>query len=149
MTRIRDRWLLIAGLILVIAGLAGGSVTRPGWWAGMGNRHSPMMGGWGAATGAPPIQGAAEVEVVATEFAFSPNEITVAAGRPINLTLVNEGSVPHDLVVVEFDLRIEAGPGRSSTAGFAPSDPGEYSVVCTYPGHAGAGMRATMIVVGP
>jgi plastocyanin len=115
----------------------------------MGSWHSSMMGGWGASTGAPPIQGAAEVAVVATEFAFSPNEITVAAGRPINLTLVNEGSVPHDLVVPELDLRVEARPGQSSTAGFAPSERGQYSIVCTYAGHAGAGMRATMIVVGP
>ncbi len=90
-----------------------------------------------------------EVKVVATEFAYSPNEVTVAAGRPINLTLVNEGSVPHDLVVADFDLHVEAWPGQSSTAGFAPSEPGQYSIVCTYAGHAGAGMRATMIVVGP
>ena len=148
MTRIHDRWLLIAGLILVIAGLVGGSVKGLGGWAGMGSWHSSMMGGWGASTGGPPIQGAAEVGVVAAEFAFSPNEITVAAGRPINLTLVNEGSVPHNLVVAELDLRVEAGPGQSSTAGFAPSEPGQYSIVCTYAGHASAGMRATMIVVG-
>lgn len=149
MTRIHDRWPLIAGLILVIAGLVGGSVTGLGGWPGMGSWHSSMMGGWGATTGAPPIQGAAEVEVVATEFAFSPNEITVAGGRPINLTLVNEGSVPHDLVAAELDLHVEARPGQSSTTGFAPSEPGQYSIVCTYAGHAGAGMRATLIVVGP
>ena len=149
MNRIHDRWLLITGLILVTAALAGGSLAGPGRWMGMGEWHSSMMGGWGASAGTPPIEGAAEVEVVAGEFAFSPSEITVTAGLPTNLTLVNEGSVPHNLVITEFDLRVDARPGQSSTAGFTSPEPGRYSIVCTYPGHADAGMRATMIVVAP
>ena len=147
MNRINNSWLLIAGLTLVIAGMVGGSLTGPGEWGGMGAWHHTMMGGWGTSATAQPIQGAAEAEVVVGEFTFSPSEISVTAGQPVNLILVNEGSVPHNLVVAELDLRLEAGPGQSSTAGFTPTDPGRYSVECTYPGHAGAGMRATMIVV--
>ena len=147
MTRIRDRWLLIAGLTLVVAALVGGAVTGPGWGTHMGAWHGGMMGGWdGSATGSP-ISGAVDVEVTATEFAFSPTKITVTAGRPINLTLMNQGSVPHDLVIAEFGLHVEAPPGSSSTVGFTPLGPGRYSIVCTYPGHAEAGMSGTAIVV--
>lgn len=149
MNRVHDRWLLITGLLLVTAALLGGFLTGPDAWTGMGGWHSSMMGAWRASAETPPIEGAAEVEVVAGEFAFSPREITVTAGRPTNLTLVNDGSVPHNLVIAEFDLHVEARPGQSSTAGFTPQEPGRYSIVCTYPGHADAGMRATLTVVEP
>lgn len=150
----RDRWLLITGLALVGAALLGGLVTGPAWGPHMGEPHMGewhhlMMGGWGRISGNSPIEGAEAQEIVASDFAFSPAEFTVTAGEPVNLTLVNRGAVPHDLVIGELDVEVEAGVGQRSTVGFVPSEPGSYPFVCTYPGHAGAGMRGTLMVVEP
>lgn len=39
------------------------------------------------------------------------------------------------------------GPGESETVTFnAPSEPGEYSYVCTFPGHTAAGMKGVLTV---
>ena len=146
MTRIHNRGLLIAGLILVTTGLVGGLVTGPGSWTEKGRGHDWMMGGSAGSAGGSPIRGAAEARVTATDFAFAPDEIAVSSGLPFNLTLVNQGAVPHDLVVAELDLYVEAKPGHSSTVGIAPPNLGRYSIVCTYPGHAAAGMRGTLVV---
>ena len=153
MTRIHESRLLIAGLTLVTAALVGGVMTGPGWGTHLGSWHGsmmgPMMGGWEGPGTDSPIRGAAEVQITATDFAFSPTEITVTSGQPVNLTLVNSGSVPHDLSVADFDVHIVARPGQSSTVGFTPTGPGTFSIVCTYPGHANAGMRGTLTVVEP
>ncbi len=145
----RDRWLLIAGLVLVGAALVGGLTTGPGWGAHMGRWHDWMMGEWGRTSEESPIGGAEAQEIAASDFAFSPTELTLTPGEPVNLTLVNRGAVPHDLVIAGLDVAIEARPGQSSTVGFVPSEPGSYPFACTYPGHAGAGMRGTLTVVEP
>lgn len=144
-----DRRLLIAGLALVSAALVGGTVTGSGWGIHMGRWHGWMMGGWTGTSAGPSIAGAAEVEITATDFAFSPGEITVPAGEPVNLTFVNGGALAHDLVVADLGVHVAAGSGQSSTVGFTPTEPGRYSMVCTYPGHADAGMRGTLQVVEP
>jgi uncharacterized cupredoxin-like copper-binding protein len=44
--------------------------------------------------------------------------------------------------------QVEIAPGGSTETSFiAPSEPGEYEVVCRTPGHVQAGMVAKLIVV--
>jgi azurin len=39
------------------------------------------------------------------------------------------------------------GPGESETVTFtAPSEPGSYQYVCTFPGHFGAGMKGVLVI---
>lgn len=145
----RDRRLLVAGLVLVAASLIGMSVTAPagGWWGGM---HSgPMMGWWGGganASSAPPVVGAGTISVEATEFRFDPDRVVVSTGEAVNLTLVNRGALLHDLTVPDLGLRLVAGPGETVTAGLAAQQPGEYRLLCTVPGHAEAGMVGWLVV---
>lgn len=155
MTQIHDRWLLVSGLVLISAAMVGNAMTEPDWPTQMGPWHRSMMGGH-AMMGGPqssetqsPIRGALEVEITATDFAFSPREIALTAGEPVNLTLINEGSLSHDLVVADLGVQAEARPGRSSTVGFTPTQAGTYSFICTYSGHADAGMRGTLRLVEP
>lgn len=90
--------LLIAGLVALAASLIGPAVQAAitgevGWRGHMsGYGH---MGWWGEgqATG-DVLEGAPEAEVAATEFAFSPDELTVMVGEAVNLTLVNDGDLP-------------------------------------------------------
>jgi uncharacterized cupredoxin-like copper-binding protein len=105
-----------------------------------------------------------DLNVTMTDFQFSPNQFTVPAGQEITLDANNNGGVIHNFVIMqkgtsagtEFtdeDLanvywQAEVAPGGSTKTSFvAPSDPGDYEVVCKTPGHVQAGMIAKLTVV--
>jgi uncharacterized cupredoxin-like copper-binding protein len=98
------------------------------------------------------------------EFMFNPNNFTVPAGKEITLELSNNGAVVHDFIIMNLGAEVgqdfgeedepniyfkaEIEPGASKTYTFtAPSQPGEYQVVCGIPGHYLAGMVAKLNVV--
>jgi uncharacterized cupredoxin-like copper-binding protein len=104
------------------------------------------------------------ITVTMTDFQFSPNIFTVPAGALISVEAANNGAVVHDFVVMNYgatvgdtydeeDLpnvhwKIELQAGESLSTSFtAPSQPGEYQVICGTKGHFEAGMIARMIVV--
>jgi uncharacterized cupredoxin-like copper-binding protein len=84
-----------------------------------------------------------EVSLVATEFQFDPSEVTVTAGNPVILELVNDGVVEHDLVIdgFTFDLLVQPGEEASETVTF---NAGTYTFWCSIPGHREAGMEGTL-----
>lgn len=142
--------LLVAGLIALGASLIGPAVQATisgdvGPWDHMsGYGH---MGWWGdRQTAGEVIEGAVEEEVTATEFAFSPNELTVAVGEPINLTVKNAGALPHDLVIPDLGVRLAVGPGGQATTGIEIDTAGSYQFLCSYPGHAEGGMTGLLTV---
>jgi uncharacterized cupredoxin-like copper-binding protein len=104
------------------------------------------------------------LNVTMTDFQFTPNAFTVPAGEEITLNSSNTGAVVHNFVIMQLgktagteftddDLpnvywQVEIAPGGSVDTSFvAPSEPGEYEVVCRTPGHLQAGMVAKMTVV--
>ena len=111
---------------------------------------------------------AKEMTVNMTEFGFEPNTITVTAGEPVKLTLVNNGAVEHDFVVevipvkdvstegmemdhmsgdhAEYDLHTATAAGATSTLSFTATTPGTYKIICSVPGHKEAGMTGELIV---
>ena len=107
-----------------------------------------------------------ELTVDMTEFMYSPTEYTIPAGQEITLTLVNNGAVVHEFVIMNFGKTAtipfsdddegniywehEVEPGNTETVTFtAPSEPGEYEVVCGTAGHLENGMQAKLTVVNP
>lgn len=152
---------LIAGIILIAIGAAGlFFIGGPGRWGedeswegfcgptmrGFWRHH---MGPWGGpARGVlPPIAGARTIEIVATDFAYDPSEITLKAGETVNIRLVNRGTLVHDLMLPGFRMHLLAAPGQSITSGIRASRPGEYVFFCGVPGHREAGMIGKIIVV--
>jgi len=112
-------------------------------------------GGGGAST---------TINVSLIDFQFSPNTFTVPAGKEITINVINNGAVVHDFVIMKHgttvgesyddeDLpnvywKIEVQPGKRTSATFtAPSEPGEYQVVCGTKGHFQSGMIAKLTVV--
>lgn len=96
-----------------------------------------------------PYAGAAaqKVTVVAKEFAYTPNKITVKAGRPVQLVLDNKGVIEHDFVVDRFKVRTGIiQPGKTGTVTFTPSAKGTFEFHCSVPGHKEAGMKGTLVV---
>jgi plastocyanin len=82
-----------------------------------------------------------------TEMEFAPDQLTVNAGEEVEIALVNDGSVKHNLSIdeVDVDKDLSANDGESVTF-TAPDSPGEYKIYCAIPGHESAGMTATLIV---
>jgi len=112
-------------------------------------------GGGGAST---------KINVTMTDFQFQPNQFTVPAGQEITFNSVNNGAVVHNFVIMKkgtsagpfFDdedvpnvfWQVEIQPGSSVDTSFtAPTDPGDYEVVCRTEGHIASGMSAKLTVV--
>lgn len=104
------------------------------------------------------------IDVTMTDFQFQPNQFTIPAGQEITLNSTNTGAVVHNFVIMELgttagdrfeedDLpnvywEVEIQPGGSTSTTFtAPSEPGEYEVVCRTEGHIVSGMVAELTVV--
>jgi uncharacterized cupredoxin-like copper-binding protein len=112
-----------------------------------------------------------DITVGMTDFAYSSPAITIPAGRPVTLTVKNEGQVEHDFVVETidvttkiiqdngsnahhahgseqvYDLHISARPGEASIIEFTAWETGTYKVLCTVEGHEEAGMIGELTVL--
>lgn len=85
------------------------------------------------------------VDVSATEFAFDPAELSAPADTDVTVNLTNNGSVEHDWVIRDQDVKAVATPGQTGTATFnLPA--GAYTFYCSIPGHEAAGMVGTLTV---
>ena len=102
-----------------------------------------------AAISAPVVEGADEVEIVATDFAFSPDEVTVVAEEPVNVTLRNDARGQHDVALPELGFRVLARGGATASGALTVAEPGTYELVCSIPGHLDQGMRMTLVVEAP
>lgn len=125
-------------------------------------------GAGGAETNAPQ-----EVIVTTTDLAFDTNRIEVTANQPVVLTLRNDGALEHDFSIMHIpvqvtdaaeedeaghdmgameempELHVAAMPGMSNSVTFTPTEPGEYTYLCTVSGHQDAGMTGTLVVTAP
>jgi uncharacterized cupredoxin-like copper-binding protein len=106
------------------------------------------------------------IDVTMTDFQFQPNQFTVPAGQAIAFHSTNNGAVVHNFVIMKlgtsagpmFDdedipnvyWQVEIQPGGSADTSFtAPTEPGDYEVVCRTEGHIASGMTAKLTVVPP
>ena len=104
------------------------------------------------------------LKVTLTDFMFQPNQMTVPAGEEITFNGSNTGAVVHNFVIMKqgtsagptFEAddepnvywEVELAPGAPTDTSFtAPSEPGDYEVVCRTEGHIQSGMIATLHVV--
>lgn len=104
------------------------------------------------------------IDVTMTDFQFQPSQFTVPAGQEITFNSSNNGAVVHNFVIMKLGTKageffdeedvpnvyweVELQPGGSVHTTFtAPTEPGEYQVVCRTEGHIVSGMTAKLIVV--
>lgn len=104
------------------------------------------------------------INVSFTEFLFTPDSFKIPAGQEITITGSNEGAVMHEFVIMKLGQKVgdnfgdedeaniywefEVEPGDEVTTTFtAPTEPGEYQVVCGTEGHYIAGMTGKLTVV--
>jgi len=104
------------------------------------------------------------INVTITDFAYSPASFTVPAGAQVTLHAKNNGSVEHEFAIMKkgtsvtppFGDKDEGNiyweldaiePGTTKSATFtAPSEPGDYEVICGLPAHIEKGMVGTLTV---
>ena len=98
-------------------------------------------------TGTAPADGA--LRVVAKEYSFDPANIVVDGPGRLDLTLVNEGSLAHNLKLMK-DGDVVGGtpafPGGESRPARLRVERGSYEFVCTVGDHAELGMKGTLEV---
>ncbi len=105
------------------------------------------------------------IDVTLTDFSFTPNAFTVPAGQEITLNITNNGAVVHNFIIMKlgttagdafdegdqtniFSQETDIQPGGDVSVVFtAPTEPGDYQVVCKTSGHITSGMIATLTVV--
>jgi plastocyanin len=104
------------------------------------------------------------IDVTMTDFQFQPSQFTIPAGQEITFTSSNNGAVVHNFVIMKlgtsagpmFDdedipnvyWEVELLPGADTDTSFtAPTEPGDYEVVCKTEGHIASGMTGKLTVV--
>lgn len=116
-----------------------------------------------------------EIEVVASDFRFTPTELRVSANQQYELRLRNDSQLLHDWTIdaipaTDVDsgssaghdmgsmssmpmmgggseqLHVAAAGKKTATLWFMPTQPGEYVYYCTVPGHRSAGMEGRLVV---
>ena len=105
-----------------------------------------------------------KLDVTMTDFKYDMENYTIAAGKEITMNIKNDGVVLHEFVIMKYGLdigddfgpededniywEVEVDPGASKTVTFtAPTEPGEYQIICGTEGHFKAGMVTKMTVV--
>jgi uncharacterized cupredoxin-like copper-binding protein len=104
------------------------------------------------------------INVTLTDFAFSPTTFSVPAGASVTLHAKNNGSVEHEFAIMKKGTSVtppfgdkdegniyweldEIQPGTTKSETFtAPSEPGDYEIICGLAGHIENGMVATLTV---
>ena len=88
------------------------------------------------------------VEVSAERFRFTPSEIRVKAGSPLELRLTSDDT-DHGFHIVntDIDVRIPKRGRGATTIVFDPPGPGRYTFACSHVCGAGHSfMRGTIVV---
>jgi uncharacterized cupredoxin-like copper-binding protein len=106
----------------------------------------------------------ATLNVTATDKGYDSKTYTVPAGATVTLNMTNNGAVTHEFAILKSGEHVTppfgekdegkilweldgVEPGTSKSDTFtAPTEPGEYDVICGVPGHIEMGMIATLTV---
>ena len=111
------RILVALGIVALMAAACGGDDAGSENASGSGS--SGGGGGGGAAT-----------TVTASDFAFDPESVTVAAGDGIEL--VNDGEAEHNITAEDAGLDEDVDAGDTVTIDTSGVEPGSYDFFCEY-----------------
>jgi cytochrome c oxidase subunit II len=86
------------------------------------------------------------VEITAKRFAFSPSEITLKQGEPVELVLMS-ADVAHGLRCRELNIDLKVSKGGTTEAHFTPDKVGDFVAHCAVFCGSGHGQMAITIHV--
>jgi len=128
-----------------------------------------LQGVTGLAQGLAQSDAASVVRIEMSEYAFTPAQVTLKAGKPVTLTVVNVGRTTHmftstylasqDLEVESADIEVDAPkgvkyvkvqPGKSAEIKFTPMQNGAFEFSCDVKSggrsHRDRGMKGQLVV---
>lgn len=78
-------------------------------------------------------------------------ELTARRGDTVRVVLINGDGMPHDLVVLDFDVQtaLVSSRGQDTDAIFTADESGTFAYYCSVAGHRQAGMEGKLIVEEP
>jgi len=103
------------------------------------------------------------LNITTTDDGYDSRTYTVPAGAEVTVNMTNNGDLEHVFDILKlgehvkppyqatdegkilWELVVPAGTTKSGTF-TAPTEPGEYDIICKVPGHIQTGMIATLIV---
>lgn len=88
-----------------------------------------------------------EVTVTAVEMAYDADTMEVPAGDRLVITVMNEGTMPHDLVLEDGTRTAMLSPGQQETIDVGVVD-ADQEGWCSVPGHREAGMELDVVTIG-
>jgi uncharacterized cupredoxin-like copper-binding protein len=105
----------------------------------------------------------AVLQIETQDFKYVPDQWSVPASSKVTMTLKNSGTQVHTWILMKKDTTattpfgdadkpnilymVSIEPNKTETFNFdAPSEPGEYEVVCGTPAHLEQGMKGTLTV---
>lgn len=150
------RWLAVLATTALLVSACSAS-TAPAWTFAPGQSGAPGQPAAGAgavaapstaASGAPaaPGQTVGSIAVEAFDLGFKPSSITVDKPGLYEVRFTNTGSIFHDLTFAD-GTKIGANGGQTAT-GQVNIPAGGTTFICSVPGHADAGMKASITVAG-
>jgi cytochrome c oxidase subunit II len=74
---------------------------------------------------------AQHIEITASRFSFSPNEITIKKGDPVTIT-VRSADVTHGLVIEQLGVRTEVKKGQAEDVTLTPETTGTFQGQCAH-----------------
>lgn len=77
---------------------------------------------------------------------FLQEEVSVAAGQPVTLRLVNRDGYAHAFDIDELDIHVPLAANETVEITFTPQEDGRYHFYCSSPGHEMAGMVGKFVV---
>jgi len=90
-----------------------------------------------------------EAYIVARQFVFDPNTITLPAGATIDI-YVTSPDLQHGFKITDTNVNMQIVPGQVSKLTYTFDQVGEYPVIChEYCGLGHAAMAGTVLVVAP
>ena len=88
----------------------------------------------------------ASASVVLSEYKFEPSTLTLKVGQAVQLQIKNTGTISHTYTVPELGINQVVAPGGSTSVNVTPDTAGTFEATCTMPGHAGLGMKGSVVV---
>ena len=86
------------------------------------------------------------IEVELDEFTILPASVGAQPGADLTVAVQNVGGAQHDLVLEDGPGTELIDPGTGGTLHLGALDAGEYTLLCSVPGHRDLGMSATLTV---
>lgn len=85
------------------------------------------------------------VDVTMTSFKYTPSSFSFKAGDEVTFNL-KSADIPHTFTVKDLGIDWTVEPGKPQTMKAPMSKAGTFRLICTVPGHEGAGMSASFTV---